>query len=380
MNASSPRIEIRNVSKTFRREGGDIIRPIDNVSMTVSQDEMVVLLGPSGCGKTTLLRCVAGLEKPDAGEILIDGKVVFSSRDKIMLSPEDRGISMIFQSFALWPHMTVFDNVAYPLQSRKVAARTIPDRVNRILEIAGVGGLGAQFPGRISGGQQQRVALARALVSDSSVVLFDEPLSNVDTQVRARLRLELRKLHREIKFSALYVTHDQTEALELGDQVAVLDRGRVADLGQPRRVYDRPATEYVANFVGVANVVPCTVDSAESGKLAIKSALGDLVASAVDGERDWRVGQVACAVIRPEHLRIATDHYHVRENRIMGTVTAVMFAGAHTEIVMDAGGTTLRVWTNDAAAVSLNEGASVALGVSPDKIHLVENARSGAST
>ena len=206
----TPRIQISNVTKRFRRAGGKVIVPVDNISLTVDENELVVLLGPSGCGKTTLLRCVAGLERPDEGEIIVDGRVVFSSAKGIFVPPDQRRISMIFQSYALWPHMTVAQNVGYPLEGRKLSKAEIGERVSRALELVGIGGLEAQYPGRISGGQQQRVALARALVSNSSVVLFDEPLSNVDAQVRSQLRFELKRMQRQIVYSALYFTHDQT--------------------------------------------------------------------------------------------------------------------------------------------------------------------------
>ncbi len=374
-----PRIEVRNLTKSFRRAGGDLIRPVDDITLTVTEDEMVVLLGPSGCGKTTLLRCVAGLERPDTGEIIIDGKVVFSSQKGIFLPPEKRGISMIFQSYALWPHMTVFENVAYPLRSQKIAESEIKARVNSVLEAAGVGNLGAQHPGRISGGQQQRVALARALVSGSSVVLFDEPLSNVDTQVRARLRLELRRLHREIKFSALYVTHDQTEALELGNRVAILDRGRISDLGAPRRVYEAPANEYVANFVGVANLVPAKVLAQTGEALAINTALGDFTVARQANQDQWKAGDEAIAVVRPEHLRFVKPGENVSGNVISGRVDTTMFAGPHTEVVVMADGVLLRVWANPQDASELAEGGEVRLAVRPEMLHLVPAGSKGAA-
>ena len=331
--SACPRIEIRALTKTYRRENGDLVRPVDNIDMVVDDNEIVVLLGPSGCGKTTLLRCVAGLERPDSGEILINGQVVFSSRDKIFLPPEKRRISMIFQSYALWPHMTVFDNVSYPLKALGIAKREIGTRVQAILDVAGVGGLGGQYPGRISGGQQQRVALARALVSDSSVVLFDEPLSNVDTQVRARLRFELRKLQQEIGFSALYVTHDQSEALELGHQVAVLDSGRVADVGAPQRVYAAPANEYVANFVGVANLFPLTITSHQEGSLRADSELGPLQID-IDAGSSWKTGDAAIAVVRPEDVSIRRLEPQLPVNGFQGRIEALLFGGAHTELVV----------------------------------------------
>jgi ABC-type Fe3+/spermidine/putrescine transport system ATPase subunit len=342
--------------------------------MSVAEDELVVLLGPSGCGKTTLLRCVAGLEKPDEGEILIHGKTVFSSERNIYLPPEGRDLSMIFQSYALWPHMTVFDNVAYPLRSRKIEQGLIAERVKAVLDVAGVGGLEGQYPGRISGGQQQRVALARALVSGSSVVLFDEPLSNVDTQVRARLRLELRKLQQGIRFSGLYVTHDQTEALELGHRVAVLDRGKISDLGPPRRVYDEPANEYVANFVGIANLLTGRVLSTSDRDLTLDTPAGVLTKT-VPGRTSYATGDQLTVVLRPEHLRVVKpDNQASARNAFTGKVEALMFAGPHVELVVSIAGVSVRIWVNDNDVGGLAEGSEVLLSISPDKVHLVDRA------
>ena len=265
------RIEISNLTKRFVRSGGKEVIPVDNISLSVEENELVVLLGPSGCGKTTLLRCVAGLERPDAGEIVIDGRVVFSAERSIFVPPEQRGVSMIFQSYALWPHMTVAQNVGYPLESRNLPAAVIRERVQEALRLVGIGGLDTQYPGRISGGQQQRVALARALVGNSSVVLFDEPLSNVDAQVRSQLRFELKRMQRQLGFSGLYVTHDQVEAMELGHRVAVLQSGRLAALDTPRGVYDNPPSRYVADFVGVSNFLPGTVRGTDGGTAIVET-------------------------------------------------------------------------------------------------------------
>ncbi|WP_324278085.1 ABC transporter ATP-binding protein [Blastococcus brunescens] len=236
--SSTPVVEVSNLVKRFRRESGAVVNAIDDVSFEVAAGDFVVLLGPSGCGKTTLLRAIAGLETPDQGAIRIGGRAVFSAADRVEVPPERRDISMIFQSYALWPHMTAFKNVAYPLQSRrgrKVAKDEIARRVRQALELVGVGELETQYPGQMSGGQQQRIALARALVNNDELVLFDEPLSNVDAKVREQLRFELVSMQRKLGFSALFVTHDQTEAMELAHRIAVLDSGRIAQFGTPRR-------------------------------------------------------------------------------------------------------------------------------------------------
>jgi len=235
VNASPPGtkalVDIAGVSKSFRSRHSTVTA-LGDVSMLVQEGEFVVLLGPSGCGKTTLLRSVAGLEKPDRGRIEIAGRTVFDSAQKIAVPPENRGLSMVFQSYALWPHMTVFDNIAYPLRNRK--RPDVKGHVGRALEMVRCGELASRYPGQLSGGQQQRVALARALASGDQLILFDEPLSNVDAKVREAVRFELLNLQRELGFSALYVTHDQSEATALAHKIVVMRQGAVAQIGTPR--------------------------------------------------------------------------------------------------------------------------------------------------
>ncbi|MDB5506364.1 MAG: sfuC [Devosia sp.] len=371
----SPRIEIVDLVKSYRREGGAAITPVNHIDLSVAANELVVLLGPSGCGKTTLLRCVAGLERPDAGEIVIDGKTVFSSKKGIYLPADQRAISMVFQSYALWPHMTVSENVAYPLNSRRAPKTEIAVRVQQVLEMVGVGGLGQQYPSRISGGQQQRVALARALVGGSSVVLFDEPLSNVDAQVRAQLRFELQAMQRRLGFSGLYVTHDQTEAMELGHRVAVLDAGVMAALGTPHDVYNNPPNDYVARFVGVANIWGGTVTSLDGSTIAAKTPFGTLlVAKRVSQLADIAVGDAVSIVARPENLRIdVATPGPLPENAVAGTVEAQLFSGAHTEIIARlADGQLATVWVHDQSRLAaLVVGTDVHLSAAPTQLRLV---------
>ena len=363
-------IRISNVTKRFRRAGGKVIVPVDDISLTVDAKELVVLLGPSGCGKTTLLRCVAGLERPDEGEIAIDGRVVFSAAKGIFVAPEQRRLSMIFQSYALWPHMTVAQNVGYPLECRGVAGAEIRQKVSQTLEMVGIGGLESQYPGRISGGQQQRVALARALVANASVILFDEPLSNVDAQVRSQLRFELKRMQRQIGFSGLYVTHDQAEAMELGHRVAVLQSGRIAALDTPRRVYEDPPSHYVADFVGVSNFLP--------GRIRSNSSDGAIVDTDAGPFRVAQAGQAHTAgtpvrlVMRPERISLHAERSaHDAENTMVVTVEAQLFSGAHTEYVVSAGAQTFRIWSHDDALRSLSEGDNAWLSISPAAVRLV---------
>ena len=224
-------------------------------SLSVGRGEFVTLLGPSGCGKTTTLRCVAGLERPDAGEIRIGDEVVASAGRGIYLYPEHRNIGMVFQSYAVWPHMTVFENVAYGLRVRRIAAAEIRERTTRALELVGLDHLAERYATKLSGGQRQRVALARAIVYEPRVVLFDEPLSNLDAKLREQMRIELVRLQQEVGITSIYVTHDQAEALVMSDRVVVMDKGVIQQIDDPQTIYARPANTFVANFIGVANLM-----------------------------------------------------------------------------------------------------------------------------
>ncbi len=345
--AAGPVVRVRNLIKTFKRRGKDaeVITPVDNVSLDVEGDELVVLLGPSGCGKTTLLRCVAGLERPDSGEIEIDGQVVFSSERGIFLPPEKRGINMIFQSYALWPHMSVFDNVAYPLRSIGTAADEVRRRVSEVLEVVGLDGLDRQFPAQISGGQQQRVALARAIVARDPVILFDEPLSNVDAKVREQLRNELLSLKKRVRFAALYVTHDQHEAMTLGDRIAVLDSGRIVQYDAPRAIYGHPATRYVGNFVGAANITPAKVVSVDAGGIVAETSLGPMrVTSPAIG--DLKAGDAVDLLTRPETWTLGAERGATDTNSWPVELSDVVFSGPFTECVVTAPGSNpIRIWT-----------------------------------
>jgi len=243
-------VTLSHLNKYFGAE-----KAVNDVNLAVAQGEFVTLLGPSGCGKTTTLRCIAGLERPDGGEIRIGGDVVASAAQGIYLSPEDRNIGMVFQSYAVWPHMTVFDNVAYGLRVRRASANVIKERTTRALELVGLGHLANRFATKLSGGQRQRVALARAIVYEPRVVLFDEPLSNLDAKLREQMRIELVRLQREVGITSIYVTHDQSEALVMSDRVVVMNKGVIQQIGDPQTIYAQPANTFVANFIGVANLM-----------------------------------------------------------------------------------------------------------------------------
>ncbi|MCO7218503.1 ABC transporter ATP-binding protein [Klenkia sp. PcliD-1-E] len=360
---ATPVVEVNNLVKRFRREDGALVHAIDDVTITVDPGDFVVLLGPSGCGKTTLLRAIAGLETPDSGEVRISDRTVYSSAQGVEVPPERRDISMIFQSYALWPHMTAFKNVAYPLQSRrgrKVGKDEIARRVRQALELVGVGELEGQYPGQMSGGQQQRIALARALVNNDDLVLFDEPLSNVDAKVREQLRFELVSMQRELGFSALFVTHDQVEAMELAHKIAVLDRGKVVQYGTPQEIYRRPATRYVAGFIGAMNESPGQVVGVDGDAVTVQTEHGRVTGRA--HETRHAVGDRVAALWRPEHGALHPEE-PTAPNRWPGAVKAGLFVGSHTEYVVTLAGGDVRLWSPRPDLVAVDASAWVSVDV-----------------
>ncbi len=333
--SAAGRLSIGSVKKEFHRKNNpDAVKAIDDVSLEVEPGTFVVLLGPSGCGKTTLLRCVAGLETPDSGTISINGKEVYVSESGINLPPDARKVSMMFQSYALWPHMTVLANVMYPIISQKLMNKA--DAKAQALHVLGIVGLSAlanEHPGTLSGGQQQRVALARALAADPSVVLFDEPLSNVDAQVRDQLRLELSSMQARLGFTAMYVTHDQSEALALADVLILMGNGRIAQAGSPNDLYARPASRYVAEFIGRANLVDGTVRSVSGQQVTIATETGEIImdaAKAAEGTR-FDVGSQVAVVSRPEDI-IVVERAGA-SNTLDVRVTNVVYLGSHVDVV-----------------------------------------------
>jgi iron(III) transport system ATP-binding protein len=363
------RVRVENLTKVFKPRRSEVVRAIDNMSIEVDESEFVVILGPSGSGKTTLLRCIAGLERPDEGEIYIDGKLVFSSKKGVWVPPERRGVKMVFQGYALWPHMTVFDNVAYPLRTGRMRGDSIPTEVHKALELVGCGGLERRYPSQLSGGQQQRVAVARAIVGGSSVVLFDEPLSAVDARVREELRRELVRLQKDLNFASVYITHDQTEASMMGHRVAVLADGKILRIAAPRELYDKPDSLFVAEFMGAANRFEPAGQLArlDDDRVRVPLAFGDIeTTSHANGKEldDYVV------ILRPERCRItrvapATDHPNTWQAR----VEQALFLGFCTEYLVRAGDALFYVRSME--RVEHEEGADVWLSIEPDDVHLV---------
>ncbi|CAH1660419.1 ABC transporter ATP-binding protein [Chelatococcus asaccharovorans] len=361
---AQPVVSVRDLHKQFRREDGRTVPAIDGISLDVGQGEVLVLLGPSGCGKTTLLRAIAGLEKPDAGQIVIHGQPAFDGARGLNRQPEDRRISMIFQSYALWPHMSAADNVSYPLVSRGMAKATAAAQAVDALRQVGIGDLGGQYPAQMSGGQQQRVALARAVVSKDALVLFDEPLSNVDAKVRQQLRLELIDMQRKLGFSAVYVTHDQIEAMALADRIAVLRQGRVEQIGAPDAIYDRPVSRYVANFIGTTNELPGRVIGVAAGQAEVDTALGRLSVGAPDGAA---AGDAVCVLFRPEHCAVGAAR-PADGPGWEGVVVNSVFLGAYTETLLRCGHLQFQVWGQSAP---LPAGATMWVSTRAERLRMV---------
>jgi iron(III) transport system ATP-binding protein len=329
---------------------------VDDVSLEIEAGSMVTVLGPSGSGKTTLLRCIAGLEAPSGGEIWNGDKLLSSGAAGIIVPPEKRGFGMMFQSYAVWPHMTVFGNVAYPLQARGMPKPQIRELVTHMLDVVGIGRLRDEYPATLSGGQQQRVALARCLVNDPSVILFDEPLSNVDAKVREELRVELLAMHKRLGFAGVYVTHDQEEAMVISDRIVVMNEGKVVQVGTPQEVYRRPASRFVANFIGVANMWEGSLKSgaSDADMTTVTTSAGDIRVATANVPRDISSENDAVVVMaRPEAFSIATERpADTREVNVwQGVLRAEMFRGSHTEFLVETAGRMVRIRTNEHRAL-----------------------------
>ena len=296
------------------------LEAVSHISLEIQDGELFTLLGPSGCGKTTLLRLIGGFHKPDQGEIF------FGEKPVAPIPPYERNIGMVFQNYALWPHMTIFDNVAYGLKLRKFAREDISSKVSHTLHLVNLSGLEKRYPGQLSGGQQQRVALARALVLNPDVLLLDEPLSNLDAKIRVQVRAEIRKLQKELGITTIYVTHDQEEALTLSDRIAVIDHGKVQQVGAPRALYAKPENPFVADFIGINNLIPGEVrEVLESGKIKVQTDVGFMVCTI---EKSFKPGERCMISVRPETASIGREEVKEKGlNIIPGAVSFASYIG-----------------------------------------------------
>jgi spermidine/putrescine ABC transporter ATP-binding subunit len=320
-------IELRDIVKRFGS-----LEAVSHISLDIRAGELFTLLGPSGCGKTTVLRLIGGFHKPDCGEISFGGKIVTGT------PPYERNIGMVFQNYALWPHMTVFDNIAYGLKLKKVARGEIVDRAVRALSLVNLKGLEDRYPGQLSGGQQQRVALARALVLNPDVLLLDEPLSNLDAKIRLQVRAEIRKLQKELAITTIYVTHDQEEALTLSDRIAVIEQGKLQQIGTPWDLYERPANPFVADFIGINNLIQGTVqeDPDDKGWTTVQTDVGPLLSEC---DSRLRRGDRCMICVRPETASISTSQpTQTSFNSITGVVGFASFIGNTIRYDVEIGG------------------------------------------
>ncbi|GGI08689.1 ABC transporter ATP-binding protein [Egicoccus halophilus] len=341
------------------------VEAVSGISFAAEPGDFITLLGPSGCGKSTTLRCIAGLETPSGGTIAIDGRTV--AGPGVEVPPERRGINMVFQSYAIWPHMSVFDNVAYGLRGRGANPRLVRERTLEALELVGLPHLENRFGTELSGGQQQRVAVARAVVTRPGVILFDEPLSNLDAGLRERMREELLELQRQVGLTALYVTHDQTEAMSMSDRVVLMNHGVIEQADPPRQLYRRPASMFAASFVGNANLVRGRLTDLGSGAGRLATASGDI---AVVGELEHTAAGEgdAVAVFRPENV-VVGDAAEAMENRWIGQVVQAAYLGPRTDVTFEVAGQPIRAVLHPEEPVE--PGDRVTVGVAASHVHFV---------
>lgn len=360
----TPFLQVKNLLKRFGR-----VTAVDDVSFSVNKGEILTLLGPSGCGKTTTLRMIAGFEVPDRGEVDVNGQVIVSTRNRLHLPPEKRDMGMVFQSYAIWPQMTIFENVAYPLKLRRAKPSLIRERVDEVLDLVGLNGLAERSAMLLSGGQQQRVALARALVYSPKILLLDEPLSNLDAKLREQMRLELKAIQRHLSITVIFVTHDQIEAMTLSDRLAVMNGGKIEQIDSPQNIYERPQTRFVQEFIGrviwfggeVANL------NGSEFLVGLLDREGTRIRCAQGGE-GLKKGDPVVVSIRPEEVTLEKQSCGSGLNRVPCQVETVVFLGDRYEYHLRWEKLTFTLSTP--RSEPLSPGQSVCLRLPPESIHL----------
>ena len=335
-------VTITGVTKSFGN-----VKVLQEFNQKFEDGEFITLLGPSGCGKTTMLRLIAGFEKPSSGEIYIGDKLV--SSEKEFLPPEKRGIGMVFQSYAVWPHMNVFDNIAYPLKIQKISKSEIEERVNQVLKIVHLEQYKDRFPSELSGGQQQRVALGRALVAQPEILLLDEPLSNLDAKLREEMRYEIKEITKKLKITVIYVTHDQIEAMTMSDRIVLINKGEVQQVAPPQEIYSKPKNMFVANFVGKVDFIKGKV---VGSKILLDNSDGQILPNTSSFK-----GKVVVA-IRPENAILSDD------GEITGKVYSKFYLGDYNDLRVEIGnGNILRMIARASTYNTLNEGDEVKIKI-----------------
>lgn len=353
-------LTLENVTKVFPPRGGvSEVTAVHNVNLEIQKGELVTLLGPSGCGKTTTLRMIAGFEFPTAGDIILDGQSINS------LPPHKRDMSMVFQSYAIFPHLTVFENVAYGLNVKKLHQDEIKKRVDKVLDLVHLEGYGDRAPTQFSGGQQQRVALARALIMEPKVLLMDEPLSNLDAKLREEMRTEIRRIQKNLNITSVYVTHDQIEAMTLSDRIVVMNQGIIEQISTPVEMYRYPASRFVANFIGRANFVDAVVQDQKADHLVVKS-MGEVL-KLTCLRQQFRAGDPAILIVRPEMI-------HVKKSGGMypGIIRRAVYLGNIIEYDVEVAGHLLTGAETDPYATELfPEGEEVTVSFAEDSIQVL---------
>lgn len=341
-------LRLEHLTKRF-----DDVTAVDDLTLTIEDGEFVSLLGPSGCGKTTTLRMIAGFIRPTVGSIYLDGQPIASVDQGIFLPPERRRMGMVFQSYAVWPHMTVFENVAYPLKFRQVDRATARERVERALSMVKLEGLAERYPHQLSGGQQQRVALARALIMEPEVLLLDEPLSNLDARLREQMRFEIIELQKRLRITIVYVTHDQAEAMAMSDRVVVMEQGRALQVGTPEEIYETPSDPFVAGFVGLANFLDTHVVRRDEDQVQLRIDDGTTTHFMPCEALDATNGEKVLLMVRPENVELCVPE----ETSLVGRVLRRTYLGDRIDYLIGVGEIRLRV--NSAPTVNYQEGDSV---------------------
>jgi iron(III) transport system ATP-binding protein len=345
---------LKDLTKRF-----DDVAAVNHVNLEVEEGEFVTLLGPSGCGKTTTLRTVAGFYQPDEGEVWFNDKIMNN------VPPAKRNTAMCFQSYALFPHMNVWDNIAFGLKMRKLPAEEQKKRVAQALEMLSLTGMDKRKPGQLSGGQQQRVALARAIVTQPDILLFDEPLSNLDAKLRVQVRVEIQEMQKRLGITAIYVTHDQDEALAISDRIVIMNQGQIEQIGDPQSIYLHPKTSFVAGFIGLANILKGRVLSRNGGELKLETSFGTLLADA--GNSTAKAGDEVKFSFRPENLLLYKEG---DVNRIQGTILHAIFMGDAMDLFIDVKGSRLRAHAGSTAR--FNPGDVADFGVGKDAFQFLE--------
>jgi iron(III) transport system ATP-binding protein len=346
-------IRVAGLAKAF-----GVTAAVDAIDFDVPAGSLVTLLGPSGCGKTTTLRLIAGLEKPDAGEIHVGGRLLTSAARGVFVPPEKRRMGMVFQTYAIWPHMTVFENIAFPLREQRVRPAEIRERVMAILQTLGLDGFHDRPAPLLSGGQQQRVALGRALVADPDVLLLDEPFSNLDARLREDMRLELKDLQTRVGVTTLFVTHDQAEAMILSDRVFVMNAGRIAQEGSPREIYEQPRTRFVMDFLGQVDHVEARVARTPDGGYIARFDGVDGLRVPLATDQSWREGEPVVLAFRSSEVRVCPPDGN---GRWPGTIVSTMYLGERVEYVVKLGAAQLRAF--GAVTDAFAAGATVELEI-----------------